>query len=309
MMGVAQGSLPVRYLGVPLISKRLSHTDCLELTDKVSRRISSWRGKLLSYAGRMQLVKSVLASFAVYWLVAFVLPKRTIHEVNWICRVFLWNVPDAVTSNALIGWDEVAYPYEEGGLGLRDILTVNKALIIRHVWNIISDRDSLWVKWVKNNRIKGRDFWGIKIPSSCSWSWRSILKGRKEAALMVRHLIGNGTQTGIWKDPWNEQGILQEFFPVQLHYVTDCVLNVRASSMLESDQWKIPESLKRAAPDIAELLEGTDVHQGDDEIIWAPSTTGKYKLAETFEFMRKKTQPWIWNRVIWFGGEYPDMCL
>lgn len=114
-----------------------------------------------------------------------------------MCRVFLWNGPNTVTTNALIGWEDVTYPFVEGGPGIRDILTVNNALILRHVWKIISDRVVLWVKWFKNSRIKERDFWSIKTPALCSWSWRAILIGRKEAALMVYHLIGSGQCTRI----------------------------------------------------------------------------------------------------------------
>lgn len=83
----------------------------------------------------------------VYWLATFLLPMRTVYEINRACRVFLWCGADAMASHALIGWEEIAYPYEEGGLGLRDLVTVNKAMILRHVWNIINNKHILWVRW------------------------------------------------------------------------------------------------------------------------------------------------------------------
>jgi hypothetical protein len=45
-----EGVLPVRYLGVPLISSRLSAEDCRMLLEKISRRIDSWTSKNLSFA-------------------------------------------------------------------------------------------------------------------------------------------------------------------------------------------------------------------------------------------------------------------
>ena len=42
---------PVRYLGVPLITKQLSITDCKPLVDKVKCRVNDLRNKALSYAG------------------------------------------------------------------------------------------------------------------------------------------------------------------------------------------------------------------------------------------------------------------
>ncbi|GJW52546.1 RNA-directed DNA polymerase, eukaryota, reverse transcriptase zinc-binding domain protein [Tanacetum coccineum] len=47
------GKLPVRYLGVPLVTKRLSVKDCKSLVEKVKGKVGDWKNKFLSYAGRM----------------------------------------------------------------------------------------------------------------------------------------------------------------------------------------------------------------------------------------------------------------
>ncbi|KAL0283664.1 UNVERIFIED_CONTAM: Retrovirus-related Pol polyprotein from type-2 retrotransposable element R2DM [Sesamum radiatum] len=59
-LGFQEGHLPVRYLGLPLISARLSVTDCQSLLQKIDSRIKGWEGIQLSFAGRVQLIKSVL---------------------------------------------------------------------------------------------------------------------------------------------------------------------------------------------------------------------------------------------------------
>ncbi|KAF5202711.1 hypothetical protein FRX31_007703 [Thalictrum thalictroides] len=78
----------------------------------------------------------------------------------------------------------------------------NHAANMRHLWHIFRNRDTMWVKWVKSYLIKDRNFWQLKIPKDCSWSWRSILKERDKAMYMVQHLIGNGQNTNFWLDPW-----------------------------------------------------------------------------------------------------------
>lgn len=50
-----EGHLFAQYLGVPLISSRLSSTDCTMLLEKITGRIDSWTSKNLSFAGRLQL--------------------------------------------------------------------------------------------------------------------------------------------------------------------------------------------------------------------------------------------------------------
>ncbi|KAI3879967.1 hypothetical protein MKW92_024000, partial [Papaver armeniacum] len=94
-----------------------------------------------------------------------------------------------------------------GGMGIRCIETTNTAANLRHIWDIISIKDTIWVKWVCKNLIKNRDFWLMKTPSDCSWCWRRILDHREIANQFILHLIGNGEGTKLWKDadsfPWN----------------------------------------------------------------------------------------------------------
>jgi len=61
-----EGVLLVRYIGVPLISSRLSAIDCRVLLDKISKRIDSWTSRNLSFAGRLQLLNSILYGLQVF---------------------------------------------------------------------------------------------------------------------------------------------------------------------------------------------------------------------------------------------------
>ncbi|KAL0293113.1 UNVERIFIED_CONTAM: hypothetical protein Sangu_3245900 [Sesamum angustifolium] len=67
-LGFQEGSLPVKYLGIPLTSSRLTIADCRPLIDKVDARLAGWNNQILSYAGRLQLIKSVLTTLHTYWL-------------------------------------------------------------------------------------------------------------------------------------------------------------------------------------------------------------------------------------------------
>lgn len=58
--------LPVRYLGVPLVVKSLTMGDCTVLNENVKKRIDDWRNKTLFFAGRLQLIASVLQSLHIY---------------------------------------------------------------------------------------------------------------------------------------------------------------------------------------------------------------------------------------------------
>jgi hypothetical protein len=91
MLGIQEATLPVRYLGVPLLSSRLTHTDCIPLMERIIARIKLWTSTSLTYAGRLQLIKSVLFSIQVYWSSIFILPCATIKKIESTLAAFLWR--------------------------------------------------------------------------------------------------------------------------------------------------------------------------------------------------------------------------
>ena len=66
LTGCQIGTLPIRYLGVPLVSSRFLTEDCQRLVETITARISHWTARFLSYAGRLQLIKTVLFSIQSY---------------------------------------------------------------------------------------------------------------------------------------------------------------------------------------------------------------------------------------------------
>ena len=120
------GSLPFRYLGVPLSSKRLSYNQCKPLVDKILARIRVWTVKFVSYAGRLQLVKTVLCSMPNFGCQLFILPKKILKQVQQSCRVFLWTGDTNPSKKALVAWDKICLPKAAGGLNIRHPENWNK---------------------------------------------------------------------------------------------------------------------------------------------------------------------------------------
>ncbi|KAJ8436760.1 hypothetical protein Cgig2_030118 [Carnegiea gigantea] len=54
-----EGSLPMRYLGVPVAASRLSKLECKALVEKIMGKIRLWATKSISFVGRAQLLNSV----------------------------------------------------------------------------------------------------------------------------------------------------------------------------------------------------------------------------------------------------------
>ncbi|KAK1407858.1 hypothetical protein QVD17_39485 [Tagetes erecta] len=115
IMPFVEGSLPVKYLGVPLISSRLLYKDCKILVEKLEGKILNWRNRMLSFVGRLQLILSVLSSMHIYWASVFILPARVILDLEAKMRGFLWSQGTSI-SRAKVSWKSVCLPKTEGGL-------------------------------------------------------------------------------------------------------------------------------------------------------------------------------------------------
>ncbi|XP_074299812.1 uncharacterized protein LOC141630982 [Silene latifolia] len=155
--GVIESQLPFRYLGVPITCGRMSKGDCNILVEKLVRRIRSFGTKKLSYSGRLVLVNSVLTALYSYWINIFVIPKGVLNKVNAICRNYLWDGSPDFIRVPRVSWAKVCAPKSEGGLGIKDSIIWNHASIGKLVWWVYCSPDRLWVKWVNQLYIKGRD--------------------------------------------------------------------------------------------------------------------------------------------------------
>ena len=106
----SSGQLPVRYLGLPLLTKRMTVRDYLPFVEKVRKRMSSWTGRFLSHAGRLQLINSVIRSLANFWTAAFRLPGSCLKEIERLCSAFLWSGPELKTTKAKVSWRDICFP-------------------------------------------------------------------------------------------------------------------------------------------------------------------------------------------------------
>ena len=89
IINIPDGSLPIKYLGLPLSQNYLKSRDFLPLIDKFKLRIEVWMSKLLSFAGRVGLVKLVLHNFLSYLVQSFTIPNSIINELERITSNFV----------------------------------------------------------------------------------------------------------------------------------------------------------------------------------------------------------------------------
>ncbi|KAL2251963.1 UNVERIFIED_CONTAM: hypothetical protein Sindi_2318600 [Sesamum indicum] len=185
-----------------------------------------------------QIIKSVLVALGVYWASAFILPKGVIKNIEKRLRVFLWRGMGN-SGYPKVAWKEICKPKEEGGLGLKDMSTLNRALMCKKLCEVIRcDRTSIWVEWLRHDRLRDDSIWTIP-ENRGPWGWRKILRLRGWLRSVVEYRISNGNEFLLWKDPWHHLGPLFDRFPrgpnsLGLHEST------KLSSVIYEGHWHWP---------------------------------------------------------------------
>lgn len=68
LLRLQHGHLEGRYLGLPLFFPRSRSQACRELKEKVSKRVSGWKAKSLSQAGRTVLIQAVATALPTHYM-------------------------------------------------------------------------------------------------------------------------------------------------------------------------------------------------------------------------------------------------
>uniref|UniRef100_M1D135 Tn7 reverse transcriptase n=1 Tax=Solanum tuberosum TaxID=4113 RepID=M1D135_SOLTU len=107
----------------------------MPLVEKVTEILRCWSAKLLSYAGRLQLIKAVVFGVRTCWAQVFVLPKRIMKLINGIYRTFVCS--DVVLSKrARVFQEKICLSKAAGGLKVMHLISWNRAAILKHSWAI-----------------------------------------------------------------------------------------------------------------------------------------------------------------------------
>jgi uncharacterized protein YpuA (DUF1002 family) len=63
--------------------RKLGNRDWKAVEESFQKKLSRWKGKLLSYDGRLVLINSVLSSLAMYMMSFFEVPKGILKKLDF----------------------------------------------------------------------------------------------------------------------------------------------------------------------------------------------------------------------------------
>ncbi|GAA0163191.1 hypothetical protein LIER_39548 [Lithospermum erythrorhizon] len=110
-----------KYLGLPSQVGRTKKEFFCYIQGKVDARISGWKGKLLSSAGKEVMIKSVTSAIPNFVINCFKIPLGTIDDLNMTMEKFFWANGDGEKGIHWMVWDKVCEEKANGGLGFKDL--------------------------------------------------------------------------------------------------------------------------------------------------------------------------------------------
>lgn len=135
--------LPFSYLGIPIGTNPRWSKTWDPIIVKCEKRLNKWRQRYLSFGGRVTLIKSILNSIPIFYFSFFRVPKKVVLKLEGLQRRFLWGGNAEHKKIPWISWETICLPKERGGLGVRELIKFNCALLGTWRWNLFHHEGKL----------------------------------------------------------------------------------------------------------------------------------------------------------------------
>jgi hypothetical protein len=278
------------HLGHPLI---FSHRDKNRaynfIYNKFFAKLGTLKANKLNHAGRLQYIKYVLSSIPIYYMSTVLFSKTFIEKINTIIKRFWWTGVQEEQSTSPIAyrsWDDICKLKEEGGLGIRDMETINKSLIIHSAWNIANNKNIFLSDILKSKYFPNASFWNASDKGPRSVFWSSVMQ-------VGHHIVANSTyqihagNSSIWSSPWTS--VWNNIYEHLLTPVVNLPLPAKVSDLwVQGTHTWNHQLLSTTFTDHAvQIIEDTTVVHSDQQDIlqWTPATNGQCTAKAAYNYL------------------------
>jgi len=109
----------------------------------VDSKLNGWKEKLISKGGKEVLIKAVVQAIPQYAMAIFKIPTSICKSVERKIARFWWQNNSTKPGIHWTTWEVLKQSKIHGGLGFRDLLAFNRALLGKQAWRLIQGPSSL----------------------------------------------------------------------------------------------------------------------------------------------------------------------
>lgn len=227
ILGSQTLSLPIKYLGLPLTRTKPRIADFNGIINIIQQKMEGWKSNLLSFGGRLTIVKAVLTAIRLHHMQTIRLPKGVVQQIDRLRRKFLWKGNKTCRGIiCLVNWERVCALKSNGGMGVINLSVQNETLLAKWLWKIVAQQEGHWPQIIQKlygisniNQItdhKGESFFlddirtlvpllNYSVQQSTPTGtpeWRLTAQGTFTCALAYQVMHDSGMRCEFYKVQW-----------------------------------------------------------------------------------------------------------
>ncbi|GJV42097.1 reverse transcriptase zinc-binding domain-containing protein [Tanacetum coccineum] len=226
-------------------------------------------------------------------------------------RGFLWCHGSMRRGMAKVAWEDVCLPKEEGGLGIRRLGPFNQALVVSHMWKILTLKDSLWVKWIHAYKLRDRNFWDIPMRGNMTWGWRNLLHLRPLIQEFFWYKPGDGSRVYAWFDHWCTLSPLANVISSRDIFRGGFDKQSKVCDLIVNDQFAWPQEWLSKYPSLLSVNVPNLSVGVPDSLVWKNGfgIVKQFSVQTVWNDIRPRGVKVDWYSTVWFSACIPRHAL
>ena len=289
-----QGCVPFNYLGIPLFKGKPKSIHLRTIVDKIKLKLNAWKGRLLTFMGRVQLVNAVICSMLTYSFHVYKWPSSLLFEVSKAMRNFIWSGNSDQKKICTVSWSQMCKPKEAGGLAVKDPVKLNQASILYLTWQLLTSEES-WTHICKTRFLQNGKPKTHYITSSI---WPGM---KHNFSLILAHSIwsvGNGRNINFWTDNWIDRPIADQWsIPLSILHS----LSMKVSDCIVEGHWCLPEFFYTRDAALASRIQDINlpVDHLPDKLVWKSASDGDLTHKTAYVLLNGSGPMVPWVKILW----------
>ncbi|RVW12371.1 putative ribonuclease H protein [Vitis vinifera] len=217
--------------------------------------------------------------------------RRRLEKIQ---RDFLWGGGNLERKPHLVRWEVVCLSKKKGGLGVKNLSILNKALLAKWNWRFANEREALWNQVIRGKYGEERGGWASREVREAHGLglWKGIRMDWELVSNRMVFIVGNGRREESVADVWDSlaEGGWGGWNPCFLRAFNDWEIEEASSFM---------EQLHRSR--VIEVVE--------DRVSWTETKSGNFSVKSLYLAMEAGGSARFPSSLIWNANVQPKISF